>query len=347
MERRNLSTLPPPPGSVKEFIAYPDAINLYYSDHFGLRERLTKTYFKFITKLRGRSSSDDVTFGKEGWMFLGSIKPGYKRFDDPMGDAINANLFSEQELENFAKSITTTKNWLKNKGIAYIYVIAPNKHSIYFDKFPEYISKQNRKSSTDQLSQYLQEHTDVIVADLRPALLEEKKTHQVYYKSNTHWNHYGANAAQFEIMKKIKPLFPGQISPWRLDDGQFEVQSIRGGDLAGLAKIDNIKEESPQPLFKGRCNPTNEPSRTKDTETHTMVCETQTLNAVIFRDSFFTALHPYISRYFHRSTYISERLNYDSLKKYVEQEKPDIIIDEVVERTLPYQHAGIPSGLHF
>jgi hypothetical protein len=347
VERRNLSTLPSAPQSLKEFIAYPKAFNLYYSDHFGLREALTKAYFKLTTKLRGRSSADDVTFGKEGWMFLGSIKPGYLRFDDPMGDAINANLFSEQELEDFAKSIMTTKNWLKDKGIAYVYIIAPNKHTIYFEKLPDYISKQNRESSTDQLIRYLREHTDVHVVDLRPVLLEEKKNHDVYSKSDTHWNHYGANVAQFEIMKKIGTLFPEKISPWRLNNAQFKIVSGNGGGLAGLAKIENIEEEEPRPVFEGPCEPVNETPLATGTETHTMVCQTQGLNAVIFRDSFFIALHPYISRYFRRSTYLWERINYDSLRKYVEKEKPDIVIDEVVERTLPYLPSGIPSNALF
>lgn len=336
VEKRNLAKFPLPPESLKAFSEYPEGFNTYYSDHFGYREVLTKVYFKLVNKLGGKTSVDDVTIGQDGWLFLGSIKPGYQGYNDPIGDAINVNLFTENELKDFARSIVTIKNWLSNKGIEYVYVIAPNKHTIYFENLPKYISKQNNKSSTDQLVEYLQEHTDVTVVDLRQSLLDEKKKHQVYFKTDTHWNQYGANVAQFEIMKRIKPLFPEQIVPFLLDNNQFKILHRGGGDLAGFAKIENIKEDNPQPVFEAGCTPVNETPDIKARETHTMVCETQELNAVIFRDSFFTALQPYFSRQFHRSTYIWEKMNYTSLIKYVEQETPDIVIDEVVERSLPY-----------
>lgn len=336
IERRTLNKRPPMPQSIQELIAYPDAFNLYYSDHFGFRERLTDRYFKILKRTGALPSVNNITYGQDGWYFLGSIKPGYTRYDDPMGDAININLFAEKELEEFAKSIMITKDWLAQQGIAYIYVIAPNKHTIYFDKFPSYIKKKNKQSSTDQLVSYLQEHTDVIVIDLREPLLKAKQRQQVYYKSDTHWNHYGANIAQFEIMNRIKMLFPGKIIPFLLDDDQFEITSTIDGDLAKIARIGKISESSPQPLFKNSCDPVTEPPGAKDSDIHSMVCDTQKLNALIFRDSFFTALKPYISRYFKRSTYIGEKTDYHLLVEYIGKEKPDIVIEELVERNFPY-----------
>lgn len=336
VEKRNLNKLPSIPESIQEFVKYPEAFNLYYSDHFGFREFFTKKYFKLKNKFSNSSSVDDVTFGQDGWLFLGSVKPGYHKLADPMGDAINMNLFSEQDLEGFAKSIMIIKNWLKKRGIEYIYVIAPNKHTIYFEKLPKYISKLNNESSTDQLVSYLQKNTDVIVVDLRKALLEEKKKHQVYFKTDTHWNHYGANVAQFEIINKIKNLFPPEkLTPVLLNDNQFNILTKKG-DLAELAKIENSLEDTPQPIFENTCIPVNEQPKAIGTETYTIRCDTQTLNAVIFRDSFFTALQPYFSRYFYRSTYVWKSMNYHSLVKYVEQEQPDIVIDEVIERAFPY-----------
>lgn len=345
VEKRNLASLPSPPESLQALNEYPEALNLYYSDHFGLREALTKAYFRLINKLSDKSSVDDVTFGQDGWMFLGSIRPGYKDYNDPIGDAINVNLFTNSELEEFASTIVKTKNWLNDRGIKYIYVIAPNKHSIYFDKLPEYISKKNPESATDQLIKYLREHTDVVVVDPRSALLEEKKKHQVYYKSDTHWNQYGANVVQFEIMKKVEDFFPGKISPTLLADNQFITSTMNNGGLSTFAKIENIKEDDPQPVFETGCNPVNKTPMVHGRETHTIICETQKLNAVIFRDSFFIAMQPYFSRKFYRATYIWDKMNYDSLVKYVAQENPDIIIDEVVERKLPYTPSDTLNSL--
>ena len=74
----------------------------------------------------------------------------------------------------------------------------------------------------------------------------------------------------------------------------------------------------------------------KGRQIYTLICEDQELNAVIFRDSFSQALEPYFSRKFKRSTYIWQKLNYSSLIKYIDLEKPDIVIEEWCERMLPH-----------
>ncbi|MCK4704537.1 MAG: hypothetical protein KAT90_03570 [Gammaproteobacteria bacterium] len=343
IEKRNLTAFPSFPISTEQLIKYPKDFNLYYSDHFGYREKLTKNYFKLVNKLGDQSSVDDVTVGLDGWLFLGSVKPGYSNYGDPFGDAINANLFRETELQRFASSLTATKNWLKNKGIEYIYVIAPNKHTIYFDKMPSFISKKNNYSATDQLVSYINKHTDVTIVDLRPVLFDAKKNQQLYFKNDTHWNHYGANIAQFEIMKHINTLLPGKITPSLLSNNEFTAQQINKGDLTAMAKINGQEEVYPTPIFNEKCLLKSDPQSISEIEKHTMTCNTESLNAVIFRDSFFSALHPYFARKFNRSTYTTDKLSYDKLVKYIDKEKPDIVIEEVVERELPY----VPSGKGF
>ncbi len=171
IEKRNLATLPSIPENISELTKWPSAFNQYYADHFGLRELFTKAYFKIINKINTSSTSKDVTFGQDSWMFLGSIRPGYSSHGDPMGDVTNVNLYTKAELKEFAKSITQIKNWLAEKGIEYIFVISPNKHTIYFDKLPQYISKKNDYSAIDQLIYYLKSLTNIDVIDLRDALL--------------------------------------------------------------------------------------------------------------------------------------------------------------------------------
>ncbi len=341
VEKRNLATLPPLPKSIEEITKYPKAFNSYYSDHFGYREKLTKRYFKLISKLGEQSSVDDVTIGQDGWLFLGSVKPGYSDYGDPFSDYINTSLFQEKELQRFATSIMAIKTWLKNRGIEYIYVIAPNKHTIYSDKIPEFIIKRNDHSATDQLVSYIKTHTDVTIIDLRPVLLAEKQHHQVYSKNDTHWNHYGANVAQFEIMKHVGILFPEKISPSLLTSSEFKLDRKNTGDLTIIGKITGEEEINPTPIFNEKCTLKSEPSDAK--KTHTMVCDTQYLNAVIFGDSFFLALHPYFSRKFNRSTYIWEPLSYEKLVEYIDKENPDIIIEALVERKFPY----VPSDTKF
>ncbi len=341
-EKRVLAKLPALPGTMKEIAAYPKALDTFYSDHFGLREVFSNMYFRIHNKIETSSPSSDVTYGQDGWMFLGSIKKGYTRYNDPMGDVMNINLFTNEELERFARNMLAIKDWLSKQGIGYVFVIAPNKHTIYFEKLPKYIKKQNKESATDQIVRYLREHTDVVVVDLREPLLKEKERRQVYQKTDTHWNHYGANVAQFEIMKEIGRLFPGRISPQLLKPSEFKITSTGGGDLAVMAMKEGITEEYPRPSFENACNPVKDPPDADEAKDgFSMICNSRGLNVLIFRDSFFDALQPYFSRKFGRSTYIWDRISGSTLMKYVEREKPDLVIEEVVERSFPY----IPKGI--
>ena len=341
LEKRKLAPFPRLE-KISDIRKFPKLFDEYYSDHFGLRNWFTH-YYKLIKFNLGDSPSPDVTIGKEGWLFLGSIKRGYKKYSDPIGDARNINLFSKSDLKKFGKYMRALKAWLDDRHIKYIFIIAPNKHTIYFDKLPSYISKENKYSATDQLVEYLKENTEISVVDLRKVIIEQKEKHQLYYKTDTHWNHWAANIAQYEIMSAIEKFFPNQINPEIMN---LKVGFRGGGDLSNFIGVYNFKEEDPYPIFEHSCTPIRHPKDAEGRKTHSFTCEGQKLNALIFRDSFFRALEPYFARKFKHSTYIWEKLNYSSLDKYVRSQHPDIIIEEWVERSLPLVPNIAPEFLY-
>ena len=338
VEKRALATFPPFPVNTAEVNKYPQEINTYYADHFGFRDFMTKKYYKLRNSFDKSTLSKDVTKGKDGWLFLGQTTPGYKRFSDPIGDAMNVNLYTEEQLVEFTEYISKLQEWLHNRGIEYLFVIAPNKHTIYFEKLPNGITRQNKESATDQLISAIRDRTTVRVVDLRQSLIDAKSKYQLYYKTDTHWNHHAANIAQFEIMKVIENMFPGKISPNLYKDSSYTINEKNNGDLCKYANMDPVTEDSPQPNFVEQIT-----SR-KDIEVNDRIFETTfkggNLNALIFRDSFFEYLSPYFSRKFRKVTYIWNMLNYDQLNKYIKEDVPDIVIEEWVERTLPF----VPKG---
>ena len=257
---------------------------------------------------------------------------------------LETNYLSEGEYqERMYQKYLREKPWLKKKGIEYIFLVAPNKHTIYFDKLPGFITKVKKRSATDQLVDYLEKNTDITVIDVREQLIKEKRKHDIYYKTGTHWNHYGANVAQYEIMKKINDLFPTKISPELLSNNMFVFRVTRDRGLEGMAGIKLTPQHSPFPIFKNSCTPVKQSISPKPRKTFTTTCGDQKLSAVIFRDSFFIALAPYFARKFKKSTFISGKINYSSLMQHIQPEPPDIIIEEWVERHLPYIPKPIPE----
>ncbi len=333
IEKRNLSSFPEIGINVDTIKKFPDSFTKYYADHFGLRDLLVMFYKKFKFSV-GDSPSQDVTIGKDGWLFLGSIKKGYNRYENPMGDIRNVDIFSENDLGKFALRMGVVDKWLKKRGIKYIFVIAPNKHTVYYEKLPGYISRYRPRSSTDQLVGYLRKYTDITIIDLRDDLINGKKDHQLYFKTDTHWNHHAANLAQYKIVSKIETYFPGSIKAERFPVVKGDIH--KRGDLAQFVGIKNIGEPDPQPVFENTCIPEKYPPDIKFNQRHEYSCEESQLSVLIYRDSFFTALVPYFARKFNHSTYIWEKLTYSSLQKEIDIKKPDIVIEEWVERTLPF-----------
>ncbi len=332
VEKRKLAKFPQLPTDVDTFIEMPIKIDQYFSDHFGLRQTLTNTYKTLKTKL-GDSPTDDVTIGKDGWLFLGSNKVGYNKFGDPIGDFKNKNLYSDEQLKQITHYLNGQYKWLQKQGIAYVFFIAPNKHTIYSDKLPEYITKVNQLSATDQLIQSLRANTNIPVIDLRDRLIQAKAK-QLYYKGDTHWNHEAANIAQHQVMQTIESLFKGKINA-----ELFEIIDPKtgfNGDLAQFIGAQNYDSFSPKPNLKNACKVKTKQNNSKGTN-YTTICSSQTLKTIIYGDSFFkNFMMQYFSVKFNQATFLWRKPHYKSLNQEIKLHKPDIVVEEWVERHLPY-----------
>ena len=333
-EKRMLARMPDIQCSMNSIKEFPSLFDAYYLDHFGLREWLTKSYKRLKFAL-GDSPSQNVTIGKDGWLFLGSIRKHKNSggFGDPIGDYRGKNLFSAEEMKLLADYMSVFDFWLKNQQIKYFLVIAPDKHTVYSDKLPDYITKINEYTATDQLVELMHEHTSIPVVDLRKSLIASKNIKQLYYKTDTHWNQNGANIAQYEIMSVIKKIFPGKIHPELFP---LNIGKQGGGDLSNFIGIDSFKEISPYPTFKGLCKPKKKVIKKEEIKAEQFMCKKQKLNLLVFGDSFFWGLRPYFARKFRKSTYVDGRLAFRTLEKYLGVAEPDIIIEEWVERRLPF-----------
>ena len=335
-EKRTLAALPAKPTNLAEVQSYPRLFETYYADHFGFRDWLIKRY-KTVKYNLGDSPSADLTLGKDGWLFLGNIKETYTKFHDPFGDVRNINLYTEGELKKFAENVSNFEAWLEVRDIPYVMVIPPNKHTTYFDKLPSSIQREAPTSALDQLIGYLRDNTDITIVDLRDSLSAERKTHDVFRKTDTHWNHYGANVAQYEILNVVKDLISDRKTPklyeMRLDEPRL-------GDLAGMLGVDLEGDANPQPILTGECQPTRKTAETNLPKTTVWTCDTRELKALIYHDSFFGALKPYFNRHFSRTTYIPTAANPKSVKEQIEFNKPDIFIEEWVERKLPRPYSS-------
>ncbi|RJQ56226.1 MAG: hypothetical protein C4526_02215 [Nitrospiraceae bacterium] len=334
-ENRKLASLPRFQVSPEGLKELPNQVEKYYQDHFGFRLSFLHLYQLIKYKI-GDSPTEHMIIGKEGWLF-GKGK-GYFDKNDQIDNYRNINVLSSEELDHLTKTLVAKHLWLKEKGIKFIFIIAPSKHTIYSEYIPSYFTKVQDKSALDQVVEALQQYPDFTIVDLRRGLIDHKKNseHFLYYRLDSHWNSYGANIAQYEIAKSIESYFPGRIKPILNKPEGFDAAPDRS--VAGSPYLIKIKEEDPLPIWKSRCGIERIHEKNEQDGIFTTSCKDADLKAVVFRDSFFIALQPFISEYFRRITYISDEISYTELEKYVTSEKPDIVLEEWVERKLLLSH---------
>jgi len=250
-----------------------------------------------------------------------------------MADYAEAAPFTGAELELWRHTLQDISDWLRAQGIAYVFVIAPDKHVIYREYMPGTI-RPAAISRIDQLVSYLREHSTVRVLDLRPALLAAKVHERLYHRTDTHWNDRGAFVGYQSIIDALAEDFPALQHPSR---SAFESRVVRspGLDLAGMLGLTEVLSE--EDLLLVPRHPTArilEPLHPNRRLTHARIV-TEAPNrgprAVVFMDSFGPGLVPFLSEDFSRVVYLWQD-NMDP--QVVQQERPQVVIQEWVGRAL-------------
>jgi hypothetical protein len=325
IENRVLAEMPKlPKVKVTDF---PEQFENFFNDHFGYRKFLIRQNSLLKHKILN-TRDDEVLIGKDGWLFYTG--------DHSLENYQGANPFSFNQLQHWQNVLEKKSDWLKTQGIEYLFVVAPNKSSIYPEHLPEYIEKINNLTPLDQLTEHLKKHSRIQILDLRATLMTEKnKGSLLYTPSDTHWNHLGGFIAYTEIISQVRKIFP-EIKPLTLDGLKVKSAIEEGGDLAKFlgTQEDTVERKTILLPFdsdaKTVFSTEKEPREVVMTTSHS-----ELPRAVIFRDSFSEALIPYLSENFSYSRFIwSQWKNETPIEKIILESKPDIVIEEWVERYL-------------
>jgi len=305
----------------------------WFSENFGFRNPLTYGHSKFKVNGFKSSPSDRVVLGKDGWLFMAS--------ELSIEDYRCSLPFSDGELRHWAAMLEERHNWLAKRGSRYLFVIAPSKHTIYPEYMPDQFKPHGSVSRQDQLLTYLREHSRVSVVDLRPALRAAKLRGRLYHQTDTHWNDLGAFFAEAEIARSLKQWFP-RLKPNQLSSYHYRTERRPGGDLARFMLLQDEMQEETVTLAShgpGRVHQQTEypPASRSGVEVpysyrvFTSRDAAPIPSVVVFCDSFSGALAPFLGEHFQRGVF---QWAHEFDKELLEQEKPQVVIDEWVERLL-------------
>ena len=312
-------------------------LSSWFKDNLGFREKFVALSGYISLKVFNNSPNPKVEIGKDGWYFY--------TLDDNMALADGTYDLNENILKQTALQQQRIKDKLAEQGIDYVLILPPSKVSVY----PEYIASGNYSVSVtadDMLANYLQENTDVKVIKLKDALLAAKNEGQVFFKTDTHWNEYGAYIGYKEIINKLNEYGVINSEPKDVNLVQYE----KLGEFAGMMGGSYLLE--PEQTVKTEIiNPRS--ARAYDGELYSSVAYVAQLrmlrnpfyvyknsddtakSALMFGDSMFGSwnMTELLSENFSDFTYIWD---YEIAQEYIDAVKPKVVLYDMGERYIRY-----------
>ena len=324
-EKRQLAKLPACPTNAASFWQYPDQFKKYYGDRFGLRATLIHLHALVMYRLLHISPSDKVLAGRDGWFYYAD--------DYSLEDYRSQTPFTNAELERWRQVMEARQAWLARRGAKLLLVFACDKYVIYPEYMPTGYQRADTPYRLEQLVDYLRHHSNLELISLQVPLEVGKATDRLYHRTDTHWNDRGAFIGYREILAALR-LPPQPLSDFTLFDQQTE-----GWDLARMMSLDRVISEENLQLIprKPRRAAVVEQDRPdplwNNGRVGLAVADPTLPRLVMFRDSFGSALVPFLAEHFKRSVFLWQ---YDFDPAVIEQEKPDYVVWLMTSRRLQW-----------
>lgn len=295
-----------------------EKVKKYYHKNYGLKNIQLKNYLNFKTNtLKEHALHNRVVGGKNGWLYLGD------NYKNSFKNAFGNDAFTTKEEKKIISNLKEIQTFLDNKDISFYFVIAPDKNQIYSENLPFQLNKKETKTSN--LIKQINAQTSVNCFSLHKSLISKKSKVELYYKTDSHWNSYGAFIGYREIMKKIN------------NEKQVKVETINNYTIT---KNKNFNGGLSRMLFSNKLEDSLVFKRKKEFAIKTIknnftFKHFKNPNGIgkllIYRDSFTDNLLPFLNNTFKEVISIKGH-NLD--KDLIDSFKPDVVILEKIERNL-------------
>lgn len=324
------------------FWAYPKKLTAYYANHFGFRNDLIRLHALSLHYALGVSPSSKVIVGKDHWLYYAD--------DNCLDDFHRTSLLTEEELKAWRDTLVVRRDWFAARGMKFLLVFAPDKYVINPENLPDAYHHANEPYRFEQLANYLQAHSDLEIVNLRAALEQAKTKERIWHRTDSHWNDRGALVGYQQIIGRLTPWFPS-VKPLARDDFDAATETTPGWDLPAMMQLtDVIHEENlyliPRTPRRAKLiNLTNPDARWNEALMIFERSDDPSLpKAVVLRDSFFSALTPFVAEHFRRvAIYWQTDLNVNL--KLVMDEHPNVVIQEIAGRKLFQSTPGNPEEI--
>jgi len=328
-EKRPLAILPTLHFNRESIKAFPRAFETYINDNFGFRENLLNLNSWFSTLMFKQSVSSLAIIGKQNWLFF----TGDRSIEDIQRKEHSSDTVKQQ----WNSSLFDTEKWLTSKGIKYRFIVAPDKHFIYPEFLPPDLHQGEGKSRLQDLLDTIGRPNFFIY--LQSALIKQKTISRLplYFSTDTHWTSYGAYIGYIGLMQSLDSQY--QAMTLKLPEASFHSHDKKKKDLAIMARMPTEESDLVSDIMlRNSCQRKAQILAPSSITSRATACSTGRGTVLVFHDSFMLAFAQYLSSTFARVVFLPFSSDANLFVQMVEQEKPDIVIQERVERALQCPH---------
>jgi hypothetical protein len=345
----NRAFAPAPVFGVDPLVSLPGKIESWYADRFGFRSSLIRLYSTVFFRIL-KAPSNDLIFGKNRWIF-------YAR-ENIFEDFLGMSPFTGDELRRWRSYLVERTQRLAKQNCRYLFVIAPDKNTIYPEYLPDYLRAHRGRSRSQQLLEYLQStHADVDVLDLHEPLVQAKRLGVLYFPQDTHWNGRGFFVACQAMVRALSRWFP-EMTPQPVGQSytiRSQVSTIGDWRFVGLPEQNRTYASEflvPTEARKARKAPVPQlpagvhvdphpwlqpllwvgPGQRKLMLFHDSYMRIATMGPNVTLDGFYAEYQP-LAEHFARMFMIGNSRE-DEEQLLIEQFRPDVVIEEFAERFL-------------
>ena len=194
--RENRGFAPFPVINKENYLNIAKGLEDWLSDHTPFRKFFLELYASANRYLFEGADSQRVMFGKDGFVF-------FKINEDSIGDTLGIHPYTEDQMAKIlAKMLKVRELYARHKD-DYVLFIAPNKEVVYNDKLFPAFRKKDEASTAKRLVKYIREHSDIKVVYPLGELQAGRKIMDTYYKTDDHWNAYGAYIGAGALIETI------------------------------------------------------------------------------------------------------------------------------------------------
>lgn len=320
-ENRELAEMPQWTAETAE--QFPRDFESFFNDRLPFRNQLITLNSGVDYYVFGRSSSNRVAVGKDGWLFYADSADG-----NPIACYQGTNLLTQEELEAIAANCLRQRDRLTARGCEFVIFIAPNKERVYAEYMPEVYGPPAETYRALQIVNYLRENTDLRVVYPHDELMSAKaeQNEKIYYKTDTHWNLLGGYVGSGALLKELGIEMPPLSDPAL----KITQDGFHTGDLAkNLGLTAQMKTADPEYVVEGYDD--HDAERVEETDySYTYRAKgADPRRLFVVRDSFVLSMIPHLSTQFSESYYKHFMYYmYDDFEAF----QPDILVYETVER---------------